>query len=113
MPPVDQTNTPKAGTLQVEVDLSIYSLDVLMKALHSLTGKCHVRVERKGPERAICWLMPKGTGGESLQEIERKFHDELLDHALRARLAQETEPIRRLILAQAFSQVRLLGDGQK
>lgn len=74
-------------------------------AAHSVSGDCVVHWESLDP--LIARLQARN-GDVDMDQVVDRFADALLDHTMRVRLQRETEPVRRLILAQAFSQVDLL-----
>lgn len=95
------------GGLAIRVDLSVYGVESVLRAAHRFTGRCHVHVEKETDSVAIVRVHPK-TQGEDASFVAGELLNEILDQDLRSRLAASTEPIRRLILAQAFSSMNLL-----
>src|SRR5207237_6863847 len=83
-----------------------YGLGPLMRAAHRFTNRVFVEVRPRSASEAEVRL--KARGSEDLQQVAAELMNEALDQTLRARLAQSTEPIRRLILAQAFSGSNLI-----
>ena len=91
----------------VRVQLDCYGLTPLQKACHKFTNRCCVHIESNGDTEAICRLTPQ-QDDEDKERLIGEFMNELLDQTLREQLAEQTEPIRRLLIAQAFSRVNLI-----
>ena len=53
-------------------------------------------------------MFKAGTTSVAANEIARVFFQELLDQELREHVAEETGPVRTLIIAQAFSKTDLI-----
>ena len=96
----------EGDTLVFSVELDTYGLDPLLKAAHKFTGRCYVHLEHEGRSKVLCRL--RGKAQPAGDELAGEFLNELLDQTLRARLAAATEPVRRVLLAQAFSKINLL-----
>ena len=54
----------------------------------------------------LCTLFPR-SGGDG-DELRHRFRAEVNDQILRLRIAKETEPLRNLVFALAFSQTGLV-----
>jgi len=89
------------GTITLLLDAVLYPLGAAQKAAHAFTGLCFVSLTKDDEEVVRCHLRLKQ--GVTHEDLVGAFLNELLDQQLRVRLRQESEPIRRLILAQAFS----------
>lgn len=97
----------EGSALLARVQLSVYGLEPLQKAVHNFTDRCHVHLEQIDERTVLCRFSMKSAGSD-LKMLAGEFLNELLDQSLRARLAEKTEPVRRLLLAQAFSKTNLL-----
>lgn len=93
--------------VEVRIQREVYDLDTIAAAAHRFTDRAYVDLSHDGDSRTICRLRPKSSL-ENLERLAGEFANELLDQKLRARLAEQTEPIRRLLIAQAFSRTNLL-----
>ncbi|HVE73305.1 MAG TPA: His-Xaa-Ser system protein HxsD [Thermoanaerobaculia bacterium] len=91
----------------VAVDTAVYPLDVVLRACHALSGRCSVAV-RRGDGSAVEIEFTARDSADSLAGLPRELDDLLLDYTLRARIAEETRPIRELLVAQAFCEADLL-----
>ena len=86
----------------VSVDASVYRLSAVKKAAYRLGDRCFVQIEALAGGRIQVRLTAK-SGNTPLDTLEGDFRNELLDQDLRESIAEETERVRNLILAQAFS----------
>ncbi len=96
---------PQEATIRV--DVSLYGEDALLRAAHRLTDRCGVQIER-GHEGEVLVRLARRQSLDDLERLAQDFLNELLDQTLRARIRAETEPVRRLLIAQAFSSANLL-----
>jgi His-Xaa-Ser system protein HxsD len=97
-----------AREIVVELDTRVYRLGAIKKAAYRFGDRCHVRVEP----------VPGGTGVRVVLRAKRvldnpaflagEFQNDVLDQDLREMVAEETEAVRNLILAHAFSATSLL-----
>jgi len=84
------------------VDSRVFRLSAVKKAAYRLSDRCRARIEL-GPDNGIqVWLRAKSED-LSPEVLEGDFRNELLDQELREEIAEETERVRNLILAHAFS----------
>ena len=88
---------------EFRVDLTLYSESVVFRACHEFTGKCYVEISRAGVDQLLVKFAKQQAAGD-LGIIKREFENALLDHRIREELERTTEPIRRLIVAQAFGE---------
>ena len=89
------------GSTTLLLDASAYSLEAIQKAAHKFTASFVVAITMEGAGKIRCNLKTKA-GGEPNDAVEA-FFNEMLDQQLRLTLRRETEAVRRIILAQAFS----------
>lgn len=84
------------------IDPRVYRLSAVKKAAYRFGNRCFVSIEAGTDDGIRILLTPKNESmrGESL---EGDFRNELLDQELREAIAEETERVRNLILAHAFS----------
>lgn len=125
----------EAGVVRAVVDLRCYRLSAVKKAAYRVARSCTVVLgatdaatdadDADPPELPAPALLPltfrfRGEVSEAAAlAAARTFFDELTDQELREQTAEETAPLRALILASAFSRVELLqrqderpGDGE-
>ena len=95
---------------EVRFDLAVFSIDAVKAACYRLSDKFSPSIEvHEGT--IVCHLQfdSKLSDVSIVSEIEN-FKKEVLDQELRQKLKAETEPIRNLILAHAFSKTGLIAD---
>ena len=93
---------------EVTFDKATFSLDVLKKAAYRLIDQFSVEFQVcEKFYKCILRLDGKQTE-ESMDCFVSEFRKEVLDQDLRASIAKETEQIRNLILAHAFSKTGLI-----
>ena len=96
----------------LDVDTSIYRLAAIKKAAYKFGDRCSVEIESLPQGRVRLILRPNSPSVDS-RNLESELRNELLDQELREHVAEETDGVRRLLLAQAFSSISLtdrLGD---
>lgn len=93
-------------TIRLELDVALYSLEAVQKAAYRFIDRLTVLIS-KGSETVICEI--DFINGTTLapDDILADFKRELLDQQLRAQIKRETEPVRNLVLAYAFSRTGL------
>jgi His-Xaa-Ser system protein HxsD len=97
------------SALRGTVDLRAYRLSAVKKAAYRVASKVTVVLgTRVGEELPITLAFKPGTPEGVAIEAGRAFFQELLDQELRELVAEETAPMRTLILAHAFSKTDLI-----
>ena len=86
----------------VSVDLSVYSCSAVLKAAHKVTRLCYVHVQRASDSSLAIVIRPK-LKDLSLEDACGEYLNELLDQRLREIVAEQSEPLRNLIVAHALS----------
>jgi His-Xaa-Ser system protein HxsD len=87
------------GAVEVSFAAATTSTDAIQRAAYRFSDRFSCELF-PGEETHLCRLRPIGEAPAG--EIE-SFRTEVLDQTLRERIRKETEPIRTMILAQAFS----------
>jgi His-Xaa-Ser system protein HxsD len=88
------------GAIEIGFAAETTSIDAIQRAAYRFADRFSLEL-LPGGEQHRCLLRPLG---ESPLEAEvESFRVEVLDQTLRGRIRAETEPIRTMILAQAFS----------
>ena len=94
-------------TREVALDLSGYSIDAIQRAAYRLSEQLSVDI-RSESSGYHCLLHLEGELTEDDAEaLVADFRREVLDQVLRERIRRETEQVRNLILAFAFSNTGL------
>ena len=107
---LEQTGTAD-GIYSCEIRLSseIFSWDVIKRAAYRLSGRCSFDFKSDGNEIICKLVFPRPQPPEIVAATEVAFRNEILDQDLRARIAEETAPIRNALLAFAFSKTGIQG----
>ena len=93
---------------EVFFDTNVYKLDVLKKAAYRFTDKFSVNF-RLDSSQVICELnFPDKKSKEYIELTINDFKSEVLDQDLREKVSKETEAVRNIILAHAFSRTSLI-----
>lgn len=95
-------------SIEILVDLHIYSIIAVKKACYKFTADCSIQIKTDDTNKLrVTFVFPLNTRSEIQNKLIDEFHNELLDQDLRERISKETELVRNLILAEAFSKTRL------
>jgi len=96
--------------VDVTFDSAVFSVDVVKMACYRFLDRFTSDIELR-EDKIVCHLdfNDKLTGPSPDAQVEN-FKKEVLDQDLRLKLKAETEPIRNLILAHAFSKTGLIAD---
>ncbi len=96
--------------VEISFDRNTTELDVLQRAAYAVADLMTVDIRASATDY-ICILFPRRAGLDEAA-LKHRIRTEVIDQALRLRIAKETEPIRNLIFALAFSETGLAG-GEK
>lgn len=91
--------------LKISFDRLTVDLDALQRAAYALTDLMTVDITA-ADDKYVCALFPRGAGADA-ELMAHRIRAEVIDQALRLRIAKETEPLRNLVFALAFSQTGL------
>jgi His-Xaa-Ser system protein HxsD len=98
-----------AGEIALVLDLRIYRLAAIKKAAYRLADRFTAVLGSPEQDRLSVSLRFKvNVSPVAAREATRAFFQELLDQELREQIAEETNPVRTLILAHAFSNADLI-----
>ncbi len=86
----------------INFDVDVFSLETIKRALYRFSDKCSFDIQLK--DKIIAVSVQSKTQDDWVSRIK----NEVLDQDLRDTLAKETANIRTLILANAFSNTRLI-----
>ena len=97
------------GVLVGSVDPRVYRLTAIQKAAYRIAASATVAIGSPSETAVpLTFQFPKPVTEAGAQELGRAFLQELLDQELREVVRGETEALRLLILAQAFSRTTLI-----
>ena len=89
-------------TIQLVLDHTAYSLEAVQKAAYRFIDRLTVLISRTDAG-TVCDIAPVANLSKPFEEVLADFKRELLDQQLRSQIKAETESVRNLILAYAFS----------
>jgi len=92
--------------IMLDFDRATVELDALQRSAYAVAAEMTVDIRASGAEYT-CTLFPRSPDADG-DELKHRFRSEVNDQILRARIAKETEPLRNLIFALAFSQTGLV-----
>ena len=96
----------------VSFDARVFSLAAVKKAAYRYIHEFAADISISGDEIKCVLLMTERADEQRTRCIVSEFRKEALDQDLRERLRAETEPVRNLILAHAFSRTGLVANEQ-
>ena len=91
---------------QVSFAESAHSADAIQRAAYRFSDRLALDLKRMNGE-FVCTLLIDEELQDRVDEIAADFRTEVLDQVLRERIRNETEDVRNLILALAFSNTGL------
>ncbi|MFN0168656.1 MAG: His-Xaa-Ser system protein HxsD [Bryobacteraceae bacterium] len=91
-------------------DSSLYRSSAVQKAAYKFSDRCFLKID---PAQGGCvvGVSLRSDCSEPIDTILGEFANEVLDQELREKVGQETEAIRNLIIAHAFSKSALIDPG--
>jgi His-Xaa-Ser system protein HxsD len=112
----DVVNTPQRyaftfrdGSINAVIDLRLYRLAAVQKAAYRCADRFTAVLETQQDHiLQVSLVFRPGTSESEALEGARFFYEELLDQELREQIGEETQAIRALIIAQAFSRTDLV-----
>lgn len=95
-----------AAEITLAFDQATVDLDALQRSAYAVAAEMTVDIRACGADY-VCTLFPR-TRDATDDELKHRFRAEVNDQVLRVRIAKETEPLRNLVFALAFSQTGLV-----
>jgi His-Xaa-Ser system protein HxsD len=95
---------------RLDLDLEAFNLDAIKRSAYRFSNKFAFDVSVDGSAARCTLIFSEGTSPEAVEASVIAFRKELLDQDLRQAIRSETEQVRNLILAHAFSQSGLVDD---
>jgi His-Xaa-Ser system protein HxsD len=99
------TADPDAVAVPITFDRATTDLDALQRAVYAVAALMTVDIRAAGSDY-VCTLFAR-TPDADPDELRHRIRSEVIDQTLRLRIARETEPLRNLIFALAFSRTGL------
>jgi His-Xaa-Ser system protein HxsD len=101
------------GEIALMLDLRSYRLTAIKKAAYRFADRFTTVLGSPEVDRVpLALRFRSGVAEATARECVRQFFQELLDQELREHIAEETNAVRTLILAHAFSNVDLIERGK-
>lgn len=97
--------TADAGPATVTFDRATIELDAVQRAAYAVAALMTVNV-RTSADEYECTLFARDPDADPA-DLAHRMRSEVIDQTLRLRIGQQTEPLRNLIFALAFSQTGL------
>ena len=91
----------------VIVDPSAYSVETVMKTCYLFLDQCYLFVEPEGEDKIKVYFTPLNSA-DNMLELIGEFSNRLIWQETRSRVAAETQAIKELIVAQAFSEANII-----
>jgi His-Xaa-Ser system protein HxsD len=106
---VQRSESIDLSIMNIVVDLNLYSLIAVKKSCYKFTADCSIQMNCIGQDKVgLIFTFPAGVSIEAKDRLIADFYNELIDQDLRDIISKETEQVRNLILAEAFSKTSLL-----
>lgn len=99
--------------IEFNLNKDIYSKISILKAVHKYSADYTADIEEDRTTNSYIIKLKYNDGVSSIKLDKKMFVREVLDNELRLNLSAQTEAIRNLIIAQAFSNTNLISDGSK
>lgn len=93
-----------------EINLSVYSLEAVMKTCYLFLDQCYLFIEPNGEDKVKVYFSSQNSD-EDLALIIGEFSNRLLWQETRQRVSDETRAVRELIVDQAFAEAGILNNG--
>ncbi|HBB65821.1 MAG: His-Xaa-Ser system protein HxsD [Elusimicrobia bacterium GWA2_56_46] len=87
---------------QIKVDLSVYPLDCVYAAAYTFSKDAFVKLGKEGSGSLVVGLEAKNEKLRDERKLLGEFHNELLHHALRLKVASVNQVLRERIVLQAL-----------
>ena len=94
-----------AAEITLAFDQATVDLDALQRSAYVVAAEMTVDIRVCGADY-VCTLFPRRQDCRD-EDLKHRFRAEVNEQILRARIAKETEPLRNLVFALAFSQTGL------
>lgn len=96
---------------QIDLDLAAFSIEAIKRAAYRCSDQFAFNISVTADSAACTLIFDGSKSPESIDAAVVTFRKELLDQDLRIAIRAETEGVRNLILAHAFSRTGLVSDG--
>jgi len=105
--------TQKGDNYELIVSTAVYSIEAVKKAAYKFADRATVMIRPETDSTAAIVFSFAGDHSKQIpDQVISDFLTELLDQDLREVVKKETEPLRRFLIAHAFSRTTLIDQGQ-
>jgi His-Xaa-Ser system protein HxsD len=101
-----------ADSLVVAVDSGLYAHEALFRVCYLFTDRCYLFLSHEEGSPIIQVRFTRKCPETDLNQLAGEFSNELINQKVRLDVAAETKAIRELIVAQAFAEADLFGEGE-
>lgn len=91
------------STFQVRLHTSLYSKDAIFKCLYWYVNDFECKADVANDYYIVEFYAKRDIDEELIEQFKKKFSSDIIDFNLRDIVAKETETIRNLLVAKAFS----------
>lgn len=96
-----------ATELKLNFESSVFGHEVIKRAMYRFADRCSCEIA-SGEKCTVVTVYPNDS--ENPKQLEADIRNEVLDQDLRSSIARETQHVRNLILANAFSKTNLISE---
>lgn len=94
----------KSETAVIKFHKSLYSTDALFGTAFVFLDRCYVHLDMVGDDHIEVTLALRPDSGLSLAALAGEFKNEMVNQALRFKLAKQTEKVRTMIVGRAIGE---------
>jgi His-Xaa-Ser system protein HxsD len=99
---------PGDGCLRLTLDTLLYPETAIFRTCYLFTDRTYIYLRTARPKEIVVEFRAK-RGKEDLDSVVGEFGNELINQRIRLELSSETQQIREMIVAQAFSEANFDG----
>jgi len=96
--------TVKGDSAVIKFHKSLYSTDALFGTAFVFLDRCYVHCDMADADHVEVVLVPRSESKWSLAELAGEFKNEMVNQALRFKLAKQTEKVRTMIVGRAIGE---------
>lgn len=104
-----ESTISKDGEIPISFCLSVYTETAIKKAALKFADLCSVHLSKNENVVTATLSFSSEKSSETRDQVRNALINEVLDQELREKISSDTEPLRNLILAHAFSRTGLTG----
>jgi His-Xaa-Ser system protein HxsD len=93
---------------EISFDNRVFSVEAVKNAAYRMARFLDSEIKIDGDQIVCTVKLRKGNTDAPIDDLLERFRREVIDHDLRLQISTETEAVRNLILAHAFSRTDLI-----